>query len=76
MKKYNWIDLGRGIAILLVIIIHTSQRFENTGLLKKISTIGDMGVTLFFILSAITLFNSFERRYLNDGINRNKFFYN
>lgn len=74
MKK-NWIDISRAIAILLVIMIHTGQYFNAPYELKKITNTGDMGVILFFILSSLTLFNSFELRYINDGNNRNKFFF-
>ena len=73
--KYNWIDFGRGIAILLVIMVHTGQEYSNSKYLKSIIERGDMGVMLFFILSSITLFNSFENRFEKDGINRNKAFF-
>jgi peptidoglycan/LPS O-acetylase OafA/YrhL len=75
LKKYNWIDFGRAIAILLVILVHVGQKFSNSNFLSSIIKMGDMGVQLFFILSSITLFNSFENRFEKDGCNRNKFFF-
>lgn len=75
MHKKKWIDFSRGIAVLLVIMIHEGQYHSLPNFFKRITTSGDMGVLLFFILSAITLFTSFENRYKNDGINRNKYFF-
>jgi len=74
-KKFEWIDFGRGIAILLVIMIHTGQFFYKSTFLKNIYDTGDKGVQLFFILSSITLFNSFDNRYQLDGGQRNLFFF-
>ncbi|MBF4464714.1 acyltransferase [Flavobacterium sp. LC2016-12] len=74
-KKYNWIDFGRGIAILLVIIVHVGQNFSDSIFLKKFTEVGSMGVQLFFILSSITLFNSYGNRYEKDGNERNIFFF-
>src|SRR4030088_3596129 len=75
IKKYNWIDFGRGIAILLVIMVHTGQSFASSNLLRSFTESGMMGVQLFFILSAITLFNSYNNRYEKDGTDRNKYFF-
>ena len=75
MKKLNYIDFGRGIAILLVIMVHTGQEFTNSKFINSIVQRGDMGVMLFFILSSITLFKSYENRFEKDMVNRNKFFF-
>jgi peptidoglycan/LPS O-acetylase OafA/YrhL len=75
LKKYEWIDFGRGIAILLVIFLHSSEIFNTTGFIKTVAGRGDMGVQLFFILSAFTLFNSYTNRYAKDGERRNLFFF-
>lgn len=46
----------RGIAILMVILVHTSQLFSfNTSFENEIFAYGKMGVQLFFIASAYTL---------------------
>jgi peptidoglycan/LPS O-acetylase OafA/YrhL len=70
---FSFIDGLRGIAVLMVLLIHTSQRVGNDHLGSfsfKISEIvvnfGARGVQLFFILSAFTLFNSSRARYLID----------
>lgn len=74
-KKYNWIDFGRGIAVLLVIMIHVGQNFSNEEFLNNFTQTGTMGVQLFFILSSFTLFYSYTNRYEIDGKERIKYFF-
>jgi peptidoglycan/LPS O-acetylase OafA/YrhL len=74
-KKYDWVDFGRSIAILLVIMVHTGQVFSKSYFLKHLTGRGDMGVQLFFILSAFTLFSSYSKRYNFDGLKRNSYFF-
>lgn len=52
-KKLTWIDALRGIAILLVIAVHTGQ--HRPGLITFVTSFGQLGVQLFFIVSSITL---------------------
>lgn len=67
-KKYEYIDSLRGIAILMVIMVHTANFFKVKttayfpDLLYSILHNGKIGVQLFFILSAFTLMLSAERR--------------
>lgn len=68
-KKYEYIDSLRGIAILLVIIVHIGTVLDNTTLffpedsiLHKIIGSGGYGVQLFFIVSAYTLTMSYYNR--------------
>lgn len=70
----SYIDGWRGVAILLVVAVHTSQICGNNGhgifLTKYSETFfnsGARGVQLFFILSAFTLFNSSYRRFKRDS---------
>jgi peptidoglycan/LPS O-acetylase OafA/YrhL len=61
--KLKFIDSIRGIAILMVIMVHISQNvdFHNT-ILLLLASYGQMGVQLFFIASAYTLcLSSFKR---------------
>lgn len=60
--KYKYIDALRGIAILMVIIVHTSQYgIQNLPeIFKSIISLGAKGVQLFFMTSAFTLFLSHE----------------
>ncbi|MCK5002723.1 MAG: acyltransferase [Gammaproteobacteria bacterium] len=61
--RYEFIDSMRGIAILMVILVHTSQTaFGLDGNILYISEYGQMGVQLFFVASAYTLCASFDRR--------------
>jgi peptidoglycan/LPS O-acetylase OafA/YrhL len=60
--KYPHIDSARGIAILMVILIHTAQSVHQAVLDFKfiphiIHEYGQMGVQLFFVVSAFTLDN-------------------
>ncbi|MBD2690227.1 acyltransferase family protein [Anabaena catenula] len=60
--KLKHIDALRGIAVLLVILVHTSQSIPGISLpLRYFSKYGQMGVQLFFIISAYTLCLSMER---------------
>jgi peptidoglycan/LPS O-acetylase OafA/YrhL len=67
---YSFIDGLRGIAVLMVLMVHTSQKVGNEHLGSfhfRLSEIfvnfGARGVQLFFLLSAFTLFNSSRSRY-------------
>ncbi len=75
MKKLDYIDSLRGLAILGVILFHTCMfhglNLSNSTLpatLDKIFHQGARGVQLFYIASAFTLFLSFKNR-----INKEKF---
>ncbi|TGU72284.1 acyltransferase [Geomonas terrae] len=77
----SYIDGWRGIAILLVMMVHTSQYCGNQGhgtfLLpwsERFFNSGARGVQLFFILSAFTLFNSSYRRFKIDENPRRDFY--
>lgn len=67
-KKYEYIDSLRGIAVLMVIVVHVANFFKVStteyfpNLLFHILYNGRIGVQLFFILSSFTLMFSFERR--------------
>lgn len=61
-SRLDYIDTLRGVAILLVIIVHTSQVERNLPIeFLKIGSYGQMGVLLFFVLSALTLSISFDK---------------
>jgi peptidoglycan/LPS O-acetylase OafA/YrhL len=68
MKKIDYIDALRGCAILGVIMVHCNQygEFKLPHFIDKIINEGARGVQLFFVISAITMFLSFERRREND----------
>ena len=63
MKNLDYVDTMRGIAILMVIMVHTAQAV--TGLsypATLVAKYGQMGVQLFFVASAYTLCLTFIRR--------------
>lgn len=63
MNRLSYIDAGRGIAILLVILVHVGYAVPNLDQFSfSIFKFGQMGVQLFFILSAYTLCLSFNSR--------------
>ena len=62
--KLKFIDSLRGLAILMVVMIHVSQvgDAEYPLFFQNIFNFGRYGVQLFFMCSAFTIFLSFERR--------------
>lgn len=69
-NKFNldYIDSMRGVAILMVLIVHSTMFFSLVGItelpfnLEKVIYSGKYGVSLFFIVSAYTLFRSLDLR--------------
>ncbi|WP_371372134.1 acyltransferase family protein [Sporomusa aerivorans] len=63
MTRNIQIDVLRGFAILLVMLVHTSQIVEGlTDSVMRLFSNGARGVQLFFIASAFTMFYSLEKR--------------
>lgn len=64
VKKYDYIDALRGIAVLGTLMVHCSiydKGSNNYGdFFKAFTFTGAMGVQLFFIMSAFTLFLSYD----------------
>lgn len=54
--RIAWIDQAKGIAILMVILVHLSQILPLLGFMREVDSFGALGVQLFFILSAYSLF--------------------
>ncbi len=56
IKKYPYLDALKGLAILAVVLVHSSQYAVPTNeLLNRIMKKGMLGVQLFFIVSAIAI---------------------
>lgn len=54
--KLGYIDALRGIAILMVVLVHTAQTVPNLSqATQAVAIYGQMGVQLFFVASAYTL---------------------
>lgn len=68
--KLRYIDSIRGIAVLMVILVHTSQHvYLKNSTLLFLTNFGQLGVQLFFVASAYTLCLSSEKR--KDETNHN-----
>lgn len=65
-KKYDYIDALRGIAVLGTLFIHSSKYergINNFGdNFKELALLGNSGVQLFFMMSAVTLFLSMSQK--------------
>lgn len=49
------LDMTRGVAILMVVLVHSSQMVAFPGLLANLTSLGRYGVPLFFILSGFLM---------------------
>lgn len=76
MKKLDYIDALRGLAILGVIMVHTSQygNFNVPHIISNIIAQGARGVQLFYLASAFTLFLSFKNRLTREKFPIRNFF--
>lgn len=75
-SRLDFIDTLRGIAILLVILVHIKGIFPDVAsITNAILSFGRMGVQLFFIASAYTLCLSWNNRRSTDGDSETKFFF-
>jgi peptidoglycan/LPS O-acetylase OafA/YrhL len=62
-EKLEHVDSLRGIAILMVMLVHTAQSVpELPRWVLTITKYGQLGVQLFFVISAFTLCHSADRR--------------
>ncbi|WP_380784379.1 acyltransferase family protein [Sphingomonas sp. R86520] len=69
--KLVFVDWLRGLAILLVIVVHHSQRFPDLPSVRTIASYGQLGVQLFFVASAFTLCLSADARRQESHATRN-----
>jgi peptidoglycan/LPS O-acetylase OafA/YrhL len=61
VRKYRFIDVLRGYAVLLVITHHTARMFSELPYpAKKLTNMGWHGVQLFFLISCVTLMMSWR----------------
>lgn len=54
-KRVEWIDALKGVAILMVAGVHVAQAVPLPAWVRDASTVGAMGVQLFFLMSAYCL---------------------
>lgn len=60
---YESLDFLKGIAILMVIIVHTSQRVNMTQGYSNIAMLGQLGCQMFFVISGFSLSSSFAHNH-------------
>jgi peptidoglycan/LPS O-acetylase OafA/YrhL len=73
-QNLAYVDHLRGIAILMVIAVHAAQAVPNlSGALIILARYGQMGVQLFFVVSAYTLCRSHMSR-MNEANSTTKFY--
>ncbi len=75
IKHFDYIDALRGIAILMVVVAHVGQITFQSGLVLNITSLGVYGVQLFFMISALTLFFSYNQRKDVDSENTKRNFF-
>jgi peptidoglycan/LPS O-acetylase OafA/YrhL len=64
MVRLDWIDVLRGMAILMVILIHVGTQTHGLNQsIRNFTDYGARGVQLFFIVSAFTLFRTVSRKF-------------
>lgn len=56
-NRFQYIDALRGFAILGVILAHAASITQTQGLLRTVANTAGMGVQLFFVISAFTIFH-------------------
>ncbi|NIF18693.1 acyltransferase [Pantoea sp. Cy-639] len=67
VRKYDYIDALRGLAIALVVLVHASQQVKPLSQwLQQFMDEGARGVQLFYIASAVTLCMSWAARRATD----------
>ncbi len=49
------LDACRGVAILMVIAFHVSITYRPVSWLGRLTALGNLGVQLFFLVSAVTM---------------------
>ena len=75
IRKYDYIDAVRGIAVLGVVLVHTSQWVQTSSpFLFLLAKEGQVGVQLFYLASALTLFLSMGARTQRESRPLAKFF--
>jgi peptidoglycan/LPS O-acetylase OafA/YrhL len=70
IHRLDYIDSLRGLAILAVLVLHSASLFQTNVQIKAIQNIigsGEMGVQLFYIVSAFTLFLSLKNRFSREN---------
>ena len=75
VKKFDFVDALRGVAVLAVLLVHTGMLTSaQTGWAGELIGQGAKGVQLFYVMSAFTLFLSLDRRNRGEAYPTTNFF--
>lgn len=55
------IDFFKGIAIIMILLAHSTQRIEGLNLVNQLFSFGQMGCQIFFLISGYTISLSWKR---------------
>lgn len=61
-QSQPWVNVFKGIAILMVLVVHSTHRFELPVLVNEVCKFGQMGCQVFFVISAFCISMSYDRR--------------
>lgn len=59
-NRFPLVDIFKGIAIIMVILVHSAQTFELPKGINYILNFGQMGCQIFFLLSSFTMIYNFR----------------
>lgn len=65
--RVKWIDAAKGIAIIMVVVVHLAQALALKGALSQVCSFGAMGVQLFFLMSAYCCCMTWKPERFNKG---------
>ncbi|WP_225205876.1 acyltransferase family protein [Novosphingobium huizhouense] len=71
IEKFEFVDVLRGLAVLMVIVVHHGQKYTAIGNAYYLIAFGQFGVQLFFVASAFTLCHSATSRGCEPNAYRN-----
>lgn len=66
-RRLDWLDALRGWAVFGVVLVHAGQIARSPGIAGKISSAGQYGVQLFFLVSALTISMTYDAHIAQNG---------
>jgi peptidoglycan/LPS O-acetylase OafA/YrhL len=67
-RRLSYFDTARALAAFMVVCVHTESTFHaSSPLASTFAEMGQLGVQLFFVVSAFLIFNSLDRLSRNGG---------
>lgn len=66
-KRLDTLDVVKGIAMIMVIIVHSVHKFDVSWFISYPARFGQMGCQIFFVITAFFLCRSYERQKCGRG---------